>query len=359
MKSARATRLVFATAVLATASLLIATPASAAITVGDGTFYNDSDFGVEGASYPTGVDWFFGDATGVDGPHAFTADGLELNGTAAGNVQILNQNVGAQPTSAAELIAMVETFRINSADDTKWALQLPFFGEGASTTQFTTLYPDSLGNISGSADASVWFTTGALGPYGAGTSATLQELADELFAGEAPTLLAYGAYVVAANTALILDVRWRDHHSFFVPVPTRAISTTSMSVSDASTTGFTLTGTNWRPGSVIYVHVEDPDGKQVFSDGTLVADGAGNVSVPVVLAAPVAPGIYTVTFDDNGYFFDRNVFGDPFTTFEVTAAALAATGASESGPYIAGAAGVLALLGLTAIVVSRRRMKKI
>ncbi len=367
MKSSRATRLVLATAFVATASLLIASPASAATTVGDGIFYNDTDFGVEGATYPTGFDWFFGDAAGVDGPHAFTAAGLELNTDATGNVQILNQNVGVQPTSAADLIAMVDTFSINSVDDNTWALQLAFFGEGASSGQYTTLYPNTLGNITPPSSTSTWFTTGALGPYAAGSTATLEQLANELFVGEAPTLLAYGAFVVASNTAVIHDIEWRDNHSFFMPVPTRAISTPTITVAAASTTGFTLTGTNWGPGNDVFINIVNSNGDPLFTSDTLTADSSGNVSVPVVLTAPVALGTYTVTFDDNGFFYSAGVFGDPFTTFEVIAAApvvapapqLAATGVSESGPYFAGAAGLLALMGVAAVVVSRRRMNKI
>lgn len=359
MKSIRTPQLVLATAVLATASLLLATPASAATTIGDGTFYDASDFGVEGTSYPAGVDWFFGDVTGTEGPHSFGIEGLQLNGDQSGNVQILNQNVGTQPTSAADLIDIVENFWIDSDDDTKWALQLAFFGEGASSSQFTTLYPNDLGNLSGPAAASTWYTTGALGSYGAGTTATLQELADELFVDEAPTMLAYGAYVVNTNTAVIRHVEWRGEVSLFVPMPTRAISTTSITPADASTTGFTLTGTNWRPGSDVYVWIDDPDGNGVFNSMTTVADSSGNVSFAVVLPAPVELGAYEVTFDDDGYFFGLDVMSSPFTTLNVVAAQLAETGASESGPYFAGAAGILAILGLSAIVVSRRRMQKI
>jgi hypothetical protein len=362
MKSSKAVSVSLAALLVAAGTLVLASPAAASTDLGDGTFYDASDFGVEGTvppTYPTGVDWFFGDASGTDGPHAFTSAGLVLNGDASGDVQILNQNVGAQPTDAADLVEIVSEMAVDSDDSTTWTLQLPFFAEGTSQGDFTTLRPSFTGNIDDdNAAVQTWVTSRAFGAYSAGDTDTLENFADALFVGEAPTLLAYGLWVGAADTATIRAFGWRDEAgSFFLPLPTRTISGASFTIDQITTTGFTLTGTNWIPNSDIYLGIEDPDGDDVSIPDPGNADGSGNVSVHIVLSAPVKAGTYSVTFDDDGYFYGSNVFGDPFTTFEVTAPELAATGAPESGVLI-GVAGLLSLAGAALVVGARVRQAR-
>jgi LPXTG-motif cell wall-anchored protein len=355
MKQSKTLSAVLAGALAIAGVLLVGPAASASTVVGEGTFYGASDFGTETSSYPSGVDWFFGDASGTDGPHAFTADGLELNGDASGNVQILNQNVGTQPATAAAFIDLVGTMAVASDDDSTWTLQIPMFAEGTTPAEFTTLRPSFTGNIDNSDPGSeVWVTSRAFGAYAANDTDTLADFADAIFAGEAPLVLGYGLWVGAADTAVIQAFHWGDDSSYFLPAPTRTISGTSFTIDQITTTGFTLTGTNWMPNADIYLEITDPDGDDVSVPDPGDADASGNVSVHIVLSAPVKPGTYTVTFDDDGFYFNSDVFGDPFTTFEVLAPELAATGAAESAPAL-GAAGLVMLAGLLLVVGARRR----
>lgn len=358
MKSSKTVAVSLAALLAAAGALMTAAPAMASTVVGDGTFYGASDFGVETSSYPSGVDWFFGDAAGTDGPHAFTIDGLELNGDASGDVQILNQNVGPQPADAVEFIGLVGTLAVASDDATKWTYQIPMFAEGTTDSDFTTLRPNFTGNIdSGNPGAETWVTSQAFGSYAAGATDTLANFATAIFAGEAPRLLGYGLWVGAADTAVIQAIHWGDAANYFLPAPTRAISATTLTVDEAAATGITLTGTNWIPNSNIYVHIEDPDGDSIPIPATGTADAAGNVSVTVILAEPVKIGTYTVTFDDDDFYFDSDVFGDPFTTFEVTAPELAETGAPEAGALL-GLAGLLAIIGAALVIGTRIRLSR-
>lgn len=355
MKFSKSAPFLLVTAIVAAGSLLVASPASASTVVGNATFYDASDFGVEGSSYPTN-DWFFGTISGTQGSHDFTRDGLELNADLAGPVQILSPNI-TTPADAYALVALIDNFEVFS-NDSNWTLQLPLFGDGPGETAFTTLRPMAAGNVSSTPASDVWRTSGVLGSFAAGDTATLQELADELYTVGTPELLAYGVFVSGSGTSTILGAQWDGDTSYFLPAPTRSISATSLDTTEATTTGFTLTGTNWLPSSDVYVYIQDENGNDIFEDN-FVADANGSISVPIVLDAPLLPGTLTITFDDDGVFYDVGVMGDPFITLEITAMALAATGVSQETFIVGGSAALLALMGTVLVFTSRRQMKQI
>lgn len=356
MKSSRPLSITLATVLAASGTLLIAGPASAATTIGDYTFYDATDFGQETTDYPA-EDWFFGDASGVDGPSEFTRDGLGLNAPAqSGNVQILNQNIGTQPATVADFIDLVATLRVH-ANNSQYTIQIPVFGEPTAGPEFTTLRPSFQGNIdSGNAGDQLWVTSWAIPGYAAGATDTLENLVTALYANEAPELLAYGVWVAAAETTTIRAIEWGGEYSVFLPVPTRSISHTTISITDATSTGFTLTGTNWLPNGTAFVYIEDPDGNTIVSNDFPV-DANGNVTVPIVLPSGSEVGTYSITFDDDGFYYGIDFMGDPFTTLEVTAA-LAATGADDSALAL-GVGGVLLLAGAGILLVSRTRIRQL
>lgn len=357
MKSSRPLSIALASLLAASGTLLIASPATAATTIGDYTFYDASDFGQETTDYPA-EDWFFGDASGVDGATEFTREGLGLNApTQTGNVQILNQNVGTQPATVSEFVDLVASLWVH-ADNNAYTIQVPVFGEPTAGPEFTTLRPSFQGNIDPvNAGSQLWVTSWAINGYAAGATDTLENLVTALYLGEAPELLAYGVWVAAAETTTVRAIEWAGEYSVFLPVPTRSISHTTISITDATSTGFTLTGTNWLPNSSAYVDIEDGDGDTVVND-TFTVDANGNVSVPIVLPSGSDVGTYVITFDDDGFYYEIIDFmGDPFTTLEVTAA-LAATGADDSALAL-GVGGVLLVVGAGILVASRLRSRQV
>src|SRR5690606_36379582 len=163
MKRSRISAIAVTAALAGSSLLLVASPATAATTIDDVTFYAESDFGIEtGDDYPAGVDWFWGGVSGTEGPHAFTVGGLVLNEDLSGDVQILNQDV-TTPDSAEDLLDILEEVVVYSTD-AEWNFQLPFFAEPGD--QFTTLHPSVLGgvsidpNIYGLDLTNSWVTTG-------------------------------------------------------------------------------------------------------------------------------------------------------------------------------------------------------
>ncbi|MBB5633855.1 LPXTG-motif cell wall-anchored protein [Cryobacterium mesophilum] len=368
MRTSKFLSLAAASALLAGGSLLSAGPASASTTVDYATFYGASDFGVESGGYPTGVDWFFGDVSGTEGPHQFTNTGLVLNDPASGDVQILNQNV-TTPVDAGELASVVQNANI-FAQNGEWFFQLAFFAEGTSDTGFTTLRPATAGSVS---TGDPWITSQALGSYAAGATASFSDLADALYAGEAPQLLAYGFFVAAGQTTTINGISWGTQGSSFGLPPTRTISPNPITQDAFSTAGqgLTLSGTNWFPGVDAYIFIVDHNGTTVFEDtSSFIVDSAGNVSVSVVLPSKPDVGTYYVTFDDDSFYYHTGVLDHYVSApgggegegsnaqgiqISVIAAApeLAATGA-ESGTLIAGGI-LLLILGGVVLIGSRRR----
>lgn len=360
MKTTTKAGAVGATALIAAATLFSAAPAAAETAVGDAVFYGAADFGTESGGYPAGVDWFYGDVAGTQGPTSFTPSGLFANdGSApAGDVQILNQNV-VTPASAPDALSVVGGSDVFADNDT-WSFQLAFFAE-AGETGFTTLRPTTLGTVGGD-----WITSQAIDAtattpaYAAGDSAPLEDLLDALYGDDLPTLLAYGVFVDASTSVTITGVEFGDDVSLFSPVPTRSATPNPVSPEAFSTAGqgVTFTGTGWLPGTEVYLYValdvDDAEPIIDLTDAEYVADENGNVSVTVVLPTPPANGVYNVTLDDDGLLYNLGVF----PSFELTVAPqLAATGA-EVNPWLIATAALLALGGAGAVIYARRNALK-
>jgi hypothetical protein len=347
-------------ALIAAATMFVATPAYAETAVGDAVFYGESDFGVEDGDYPAGVDWFFGDVSGVDGPTSFGPAGLVFNDGSAptGNVQILNQDV-ATPETAEALQDIIEDAGVLADDDT-WSFQLPFFAEPADGG-FTTLRPAAYGTLGGD-----WITSQAIAAvdpadaYAAGDTAPLADLLAALYAGGEPTLLGYGLFVDAGVTVTVTAVNFGETTSVFSPVPARTITPNPVSPQVFSTAGqgVTFTGTGWLPGSRVYLSVglDDDDSEPIisFTGDEYTADENGNVSITVVLPTLPANGTYEVYFDDDGVLYELGAL--PSLSLTV-APQLAATGA-EVNPWLIGTAALLALGGAGALVYARRNAVK-
>jgi len=355
------------TAVLVAASTLLAAgPALAEETVGDITFFEESDFGVETSSYPAET-WFFGDDS--DGPSAGTAtfgpNGLAINdgsGT-AGVVQILGQDIDT-PASAAELIDLLDDALVYEDDDAPgagdWTFQLPLYADTGA--EFTTLRPADPGTVDTSIE---WITSqdivGSGGPeYPAGSIAPLGDLLDAIYDNGTPEILAYGLWFGPGDSPVIRAISLDDDESWdaFLAVPTRSISPAELTVSETGTTGITFSGTGWIPGTELYLYVENCEtGDQIFGDGdAAVVDEDGNVSITLLFDPELEPGEYCVEdFDDDEFLYGGGVFPGDFFAFEVTADPLPATGADPLRGMIA-ATGLL-LAGATALVLVSLRRK--
>lgn len=363
MKHARTTAALTAATLAASGILLVGSPASAATTIDDVTFYNESDFGVESGGYPMGYDWFWGDVSGTEGPHAFTVGGLELNADLSGDVQLLNQNV-TTPATADDMIDVLETVAVFSTG-ADWNFQLPFFAEGE--TGFTTLRPSVLGGVQdgGWADvytldlSSPWITSsviyepdGVTEAFAAGASAPLADLLAALYDGLDPVLLAYGFFIDDSVSATIQALWWDGAASAFTPVVTRTFPS-SISITDASTTGIPVSLAGALPGVAVYLHLDYPDGTVAYEDYTTPFSADGTFATNIVLPADAPQGTYLLTLDDDDYVYGFLGILPTEQPIEVTAAVLPATGADAG---LAGIA-VLVLLGGVVVVLASRRMR--
>lgn len=343
-----------ATAVgLASASVLMtAAPATAATTIDNTTFYTEADFGVEGPTYPAGVDWFFADVSGVDGSADFTPLGIEFNTGVDGKVQILNQNV-ATPDSATDLYNLLDNAVSIASSGDDWTFQLPFFAEGDSV--FTTLRPqdpntvDPTGNWISSQNLPA---TGSTPAYNANTPYPLTDLLDSIYADAFPTLLAYGFHVEAGDQPIIHAINWNNTISAFTPVWQYSVPTTITDV-DFSTPGkgLALSFSGSLPGNFAYVDLEDSDGNEVFYDSEFgEVSPTGTYSGALVLPTKPAPGTYYLTFDDDGYAYG---FLGMSQYIEITVVpALAATGVDATLPI---GIAVTTLIGGALLVFAARR----
>jgi hypothetical protein len=348
MKRSRIAAAVVSAGLIGSSILLVASPATAATTIDNVTFYGESDFGVESAGYPAGVDWFFGDVIGTEGAHAFDVDGLTLNAGLAGDVQILNQNV-TTPLTAGDLWVLVGNTSVFSTDD-DWTFQLPLFAEPGSTG-FTTLSPADEGVIDTDA-TSDWVTSQAIAPtYAAGDQAPLLDLLDAVYAGGAPTLLAYGFFVNSVADATIQAIEWDGAISAFTPVLSRTFPS-SISITDATTSGIAISLTGVLPGINVYLNFYNPNDILVYTDHTSLIGSNGTFSATMVLPAGSPLGRYSLTFDDDDYAYSFRGLLPEDQPIEVTAAVLPATGGDAGLLGIAG----LVLLGGVVIVVGSRRL---
>jgi len=349
------TAVAMSAALVGVATLAFAVPASAVTTLGSTTFYGSSDFGVEAGGYPAGVDWFFGDVNDADGSRAFTGEGLSINGAATGEVQILNQNFGTTFASADEVEAYLsETYVV--ASNSSWVFQLPLFAEG--NAGFTTLRPDTAGVIT---SATTWITSGDIpgSAYLAGDDGSLSDLLDAVYAGTAPTILAYGLFFRPVDVTSVVGIETPTGSSVFLPQPVRTLSPSPISATDFATAGkgLTLTGTGWLPNSPVYLSIGSDETGEIYKDLTYTTDAEGNISITVVLDAVPALGTYTIYFDDDDELWSLGAL--PSLELEVVAAAaaapvLAATGSDGAG-LIAATGSLLLLGGLVTLVALRRK----
>lgn len=368
MKSSRIASIAVVGALAAASTVLVATPAAAETTVGNLTFYGESDFGAEvvNGEWPAN-DWFFGHV-GVNPPGSFSFGpaGLTINDGTAGVVQILNQNV-TTPEDVGELIDLLDSVDVYSLTD-DWHFQLPFFGEPGealpANKQFTTLRPVAAGpfnhddNWSSAPDA--WVTSWAIPGFAAGATGSFEDLAAALYAGADPELLAYGLWFGAGDTPSIFGISWDGAASGFGPVPTRTITPTSLTVADFASTGITFSATGWMPGLAVYLEITDPDGDLFFADFTsLIVEPDGSFSF-TLLRSDAPTGTYSLYFDDDALHYRHGVWGDTGESesatklsFDVTATPLPATGAAVQGLVIA--AGILLLAGMVITVLRVRR----
>lgn len=148
---------------------------------------------------------------------------------------------------------------------------------------------------------------------------------DELFAAQSG-----GAALRAAavpDAAGIASLRIGDLTTYFTPQPTAALalSSTSITVSQATTTGFTVSGSGFAPGEIVSSGI----GTGAMGDSlpdTFIADADGNVSGTIVLpAAWAAAGDYFIV-----------LVGE--SSGQVASSALAITGAAPVAVPVPGEA---------------------
>jgi len=343
------------------ATLALAGPATAATPLGDATFFTTADFGVESGGYPA-EEWFFGQLGGgwTAGTATSSATGLEVAspGTTTA-LQILNQDV-TTPTSAADFINAIDDVWVE-ASGAGWSFQLPLFGEPG--TEFTTLRPAVLGDSSSSVQ---WITSGAITDgagntlYAAGSTDNLTDIADALYQGAAPEVLAYGLWI-QDTTLEVWGISGFGDVSAFTAVPTRSI-TPNPATPQQAVDGLTVSGTGWFPGADVYFDVYDCGTTVVATDFdfSTVAGPDGTFSVQVAFGALPAAGTYCADFSDGHFLFNHDVLPD--VSFVIADAVvdeeddeeLAATGAQDVTPWLIGA-GALLLLGAGAVVLGARR----
>lgn len=360
-------------AVVAATILLGAAPASAETVIENVTFYGETDFGVEDAGYPMGVDWFFGDDGDPNGTAEFTPVGLEINGSGTpGVVQILNQNVTTPATAneLADLVADVEVYA-----DGDWTFQLPLFADG--TTEFTTLRPAASNTL----DAATWITsrpiigTGTVDTpqYAAGATDSLGNLLAAIYDNGTPTLLAYGLWFGAADTTLVFGITWgenengSDFASLFFPAPERSVVPTTLTPEETATTGITISGTGptWNPeGYFLDIHLCEGGSEPAYTETASYDSETFVLSVEVVFEDPLPTGEYCVVFDDDSLLYSLiESWNDEEVAFtfvvaeaEVAAPTLPATGVDGFG-FMFIATGLVAA-GAAALAVVRIRASR-
>ena len=348
----------------------LSTPATAATPVGDTTFYTVDDLGLEtGAGYPAS-DWFLGQLSasypGGNGTLTSTETGLNISTGAGQGLQLLGQNLPAAPATAAELADLLTNSSGVVSSNDQWTFQLAVFGEpGEPDQQFTTLRPASNGTLSGP-----WITSRALGAYAAGSSATLSELLDVLYADTAPELLSAGIFVVSDTATSIYAIGLLGEISMFTPVPTRSASTVTPAV--ATDPGVRFQATGFLPGSEIYIEIypcddsglANTDDAPLGGPGTLAVTAEANGIVDVTVPFDETPevGTYCTYLDDDAILWSLDVLPPNVQIVVANAvvtppAALAATGADSTTLTTLGiAGGALLLAGAGLMFVMKRRV---
>ena len=309
-------------------------------------YVDDSDFGVEGATYADS--WFVGG--GSLGTHETGVSGLTLTGVGA-SYQVLN---GLTP--ATGLVGLVDNASINVVSGDAF-FQIPVFfaddNDIDTNPEFTTLRTP-VSSTTGLFSASVWTTSGDINQpdgttlYAAQSTATLADFETALGAGY--EVLAFGALVDPGTSATIASIDWAGDRHWFLPVPTATLSTTSVTVSQATSTGVTGTFTGFIPGEAVNIGIGYGQSGDSLAD--LVADANGSVSYTFVASSGVQPTTATL----GGFGFDSGAA--PFAEFAITADPVAAAALPDTGIEPAAAlagGGLLLAAGAAFLIVSARR----
>jgi hypothetical protein len=134
-------------------------------------------------------------------------------------------------------------------------------------------------------------------PTGAPTAAPTAPTSDSLerflpteAPAAAPSARVMRAAVAPSDTG-IASLRIDDTTSYFTPQPTAAVALAarSLTVAQATTTGFQVTGSGFAPGETVSVGLAQGQ-SAVELPGTLLADADGNVAGTVVLPAATTAG---------------------------------------------------------------------
>ena len=300
----------------------------------------DSDFGVEGTSYPPG--WFKGNVTSP-GTMESTVSGLSLTGP----FQILN---GTTPTTG--LVSLVDGAELGVVSG-EIAFQIPIFARGTANTDYTTLVPVDPGNA-GLHRVGGWQTTNDVFADDGTTILlddaafyTMQEIEDALNTlTDKYEILAFGAYLPLTKSAVVSHITWAGNIHWFLPAPTATITPASLTVDQMDKTGVSGVFTGFVPGETVTAGFGNGQSGGPLP-GSYTADVNGSVTV-THSDASLAPGTYTLsTFgEDSGVA----VWG----SFAVVANQLAATGAEVTPFVVAGSVLLLAGAGLGAVAIRRR-----
>lgn|GEM_PF-2537036 len=394
------------TALVGLVTLGAVTPAVAADTRGDATFYTTADFGQETATgYPTN-DWFKADLSASLTPATLSSStsGLDIDASGSNVVAQLLRQGATTPSTADDFVDAVTDIEV-LASATDWTFQIAVYAEpGAVDDGYTTLRPATAGTLSGN-----WITSWDLRDdsgvlYPANSSASLDDIADALYAGTTPQLLAYGVWV--SNTTLSLyAVNAFDNFDIFTPVPQFSMTPGTTNTRDIIVDGVTFTGSGWLPNSPVYLEVYNCDGSEsILFDDEQTADANGEFSITLTASGVVNAGTYCFEVDDGidgapaSPLFDSDAGftgsyvvtqwsttgptppattdPTPPATSDPTApatvdpttpaqsgegdddAALAETGAQDATPWLV-AAGALVLLGAAAVVLNVRMRRHI
>jgi hypothetical protein len=278
----------------------VANAADAENYVTAGQFVNET------SPYPAG--WFRGT---IANPGTITTASGGL--TVVGPVQILNGTPGAVPAGGLAELATGAKLNVPSGNA---AFQISLYS-GAGQTDFTTLRPDNY-NQAGLNPLAGWTTSGAFGTFTAGSSHTLPEYdAEALVAGNPVTLLAYGAFVPAGQTAVISTISFNSDINHFTAAPTGVATPASISVTAFSTTGVVVTLTGFVPGESVDEFFITPTSQSSGETGVVhTADANGTATFSFVGPAQSAPGTYRVGAygADNGAVADFAVVANGTTT---------------------------------------------
>ena len=352
MKLSRVLAATAGVALVGTSAFAFVAPASAAdITAPAAPFPAETN--------PYAAGWFTGSGSiGASGTDAVYGLSLASPPGVNNTYQVLN---GTPITG--DLTSLVEDARVYVTRGVA-TFQIPVFGEPGQTDQeFTTLRPADA-TVPGApfiAASAPWITSGAIGTYAAGSTATLAEFETALSAGVPYQILAFGAAVGNGQSGSISQIYFAGNTHLFRAGITGTQSATTVSRAQSVNPGITFNVTGLVPNEPIVISGSSANGSGIISQGDLFADATGNFRYTYTSSAAVPADLGV-----NDFFFFGEYSGFSITfavtiTEDVAVAAvptraqLAATGTDLTGGVVAG--GLLLLVGAGfAFVATRRRL---